>query len=172
VAHSLGGLVALRAFADPDLRAHYGRVLGQIEGLVLLAPCDVFVSQANPALASRAELSGVKIDIGHGLGMVREAVAEYLALSFYASHCLSREEVDHAVKVLTNPGTRNAFQAMLREALPYDQKTRQFDFPLMALQETWYTNVYSDNYFPGLATIINICKSHFSFLTQPQLKLS
>jgi hypothetical protein len=32
--------------------------------------------------------------------------------------------------------------------------------------------VYSDNYFPGLATIINICKSHFSFLTQPQLKLS
>jgi pimeloyl-ACP methyl ester carboxylesterase len=141
VAHSLGGLVALRAFADPDLRARYGHGLGQIEGLVLLAPCDVFVSQANPALASRAELSGFKIDIGHGLGIVQEAVAEYLALSFYASHCLSCEEVDHAVKVLTNPGTRNACQAMLREALPFDQKTRQFDFPLMALQETWYTNI-------------------------------
>jgi hypothetical protein len=32
--------------------------------------------------------------------------------------------------------------------------------------------VYSDNYFWGLATIINSRKSHLSFLTQPQLKLS
>ena len=31
--------------------------------------------------------------------------------------------------------------------------------------------VYSDNYFPGLVTIINIRKSHFSFLTQQQLTL-
>jgi pimeloyl-ACP methyl ester carboxylesterase len=141
VAHSLGGLVALRAFADPDLRARYGQVLGRVEGLVLLAPCDVFLSQANPALASRAELSGLKVSIGHSLGMVREAVAQYLTGSFYASHCLSREEVDHAVEVLTNPGKRNAFKAMLREALPFDQKTRQPNFPRMMLQETWYTNV-------------------------------
>ena len=141
VAHSLGGLVALRAFADPDLRARYGQVLGQVEGLVLLAPCDVFLSQANPVLASRAELSGLKVNLGHSLGMVREAVAQYLAGSFYASHCLSREEVDHAVAVITNPGTRNAFKAMLREALPFDGKTRQPDFPQMMLQETWYTNV-------------------------------
>ena len=33
-------------------------------------------------------------------------------------------------------------------------------------------SVYSDNYFWGLATIINSRKSHLSFLTQPQLKLS
>jgi len=32
--------------------------------------------------------------------------------------------------------------------------------------------LYSDNYFPGLATIMNLRKSHFPFLTQPQLKLS
>jgi hypothetical protein len=32
--------------------------------------------------------------------------------------------------------------------------------------------LYSDNYFWGLATIINSRKSHLSFLTQPQLKLS
>jgi pimeloyl-ACP methyl ester carboxylesterase len=141
VAHSLGGLVALRAFADPDLSARYGQVLGQVEGLVLLAPCDVFLSQANPALASRADLSGLKVNIGHGLGMVREAVAEYLAGSFYASPCLSREEVNHAVDVITNPSTRNAFKAMLREALPFDEKTRQPNFSQMMLQEAWYTNV-------------------------------
>ena len=141
VAHSLGGLVALRAFADPDLRARYGQVLGQVEGLVLLAPCDVFLSQVNPALADRADLSGFKVNLGNALGMVREAVAQYLVGSFCASHCLSREEVDHAVEVLINPGTRNAFQAMLREALPFDRKTRLPDFRLMLLQESWYTNV-------------------------------
>jgi pimeloyl-ACP methyl ester carboxylesterase len=141
VAHSLGGLVALRAFADPDLRMRYGQVLGQVEGLVLLAPCDVFLSQVSPALASRAEITGLKVNIGHGLGMVREAVAQYLAGSFCASHCLSREEVDHAVKVITHPGTRHAFKAMLREALPIDQKTHEPDFIQMTLLESWYTNV-------------------------------
>lgn len=131
----------LRAFADPDLRARYGQVLRQVEGLVLLAPCDVFLSQVNPSLASDAELSGFKLSLGHGLGMLREAVAQYLAGSFYASHCLSREEVDHAVGVITSPGTRNAFQAMLRQALPFDLKTHQPCFPEMLAQEAWYTNV-------------------------------
>jgi hypothetical protein len=74
-------------------------------------------------LASRAELSGLKVNIGHGLGMVREVVAQYLAGSFYASHCLSREEVDHAVEVVTYSSTRNAFKALLSEALPFDQKS-------------------------------------------------
>src|ERR1035437_9421266 len=32
--------------------------------------------------------------------------------------------------------------------------------------------LYSDNYFWRLVTIINLRKSHLSFLTQPQLKLS
>ena len=34
------------------------------------------------------------------------------------------------------------------------------------------SQLYSDNYFWCLATIINSRKSHLSFLTQPQLKLS
>jgi pimeloyl-ACP methyl ester carboxylesterase len=141
VAHSLGGLVALHAFADPDLRARYGHVLNRTEGIVLIAPCDVFLSQVSPALASRAKLSGLTVHIGQGLGVVREAVTKYLVGSFCGSHCLSREEVDHAVKVIMNQGTRRAFRAMLREALPIDPKTGQPDFIQMALLETWYTNV-------------------------------
>jgi hypothetical protein len=43
--------------------------------------------------------------------------------------------------------------------------------PLIGDQR-YYGEVYSDNYFWGLATIINSRKSHLSFLTQPQLKLS
>jgi pimeloyl-ACP methyl ester carboxylesterase len=141
LAHSLGGLVALRAFSEPDLRARYGEVLSQIQGLVLLAPCSVFVSQVNPVLASRAELSGLAVDVGRGLGVVREKVARFLAGSFYCSHCLSREEVDRAVQVLQNSSTRRAFQAMLREVLPFDRKTQQPLLEEMTRLEAWYKNV-------------------------------
>jgi pimeloyl-ACP methyl ester carboxylesterase len=141
VAHSLGGLVTLRAFADPDLRARYSQVLAQIEGLVLIAPCDVFLSQVSPSLASHARLRGLKVNVGNALGMVREAVAKYLVGSFCAPHCLSREEVDHTARVLLNPGTRHAFRAMLREALPIKPKTGEPDFIQMARLEAWYRNV-------------------------------
>jgi pimeloyl-ACP methyl ester carboxylesterase len=141
VGHSLGGLVALRAFADPDLRARYAEVLNRVEGLVLLAPCNVFLNQANPDLASRAELSGLKVALGNGLGVIREAVAQHLAASYYHSHCLPREEVDHTVQVISDNATRNAFKAMLRQALPFDEKTRQPDFSQMLRLESWYTNV-------------------------------
>lgn len=141
LAHSLGGLVTLRAFGDPELRERYGPVVGRIEGLVLMAPGDVFMSQVSPVLASRADLSGLTVLVGNGLGVVPEAVAQYLAGSYYASHCLPREEVDHAVQVIRNAGTREAFKAMLREALAFDRKTRQPNFCEMMAQERWYANI-------------------------------
>jgi pimeloyl-ACP methyl ester carboxylesterase len=141
LAHSLGGLVTLRAFGDPQLRAPYGHVLGRIEGLVLVAPEDFFMSQVSPVLASRADLSGLAVLVGNGLGVVPEAVAQYLAGSFYASHCMPREEVDHAVQVIRNAGTREVFKAMLRGALAFDRKTRQPNFFEMMAQEKWYANI-------------------------------
>jgi pimeloyl-ACP methyl ester carboxylesterase len=141
VAHSLGGTVVLRAFADPGLRARYRDVLSQIQGLVLLAPCHVVMGQVNPSLVDRAELSGIAVDIGSCLGVVREKVTQYLAGSFYCSICLSREEVDNAVQVLTRPGTRHAFQAMLREVLPFDRRTKKPLFGPMIRLEACYKNV-------------------------------
>jgi len=139
--HSMGGLVLLRAFSDPALRAGYSDVISRVEGLILISPANVLMSQANPSLTSRAELQGWKVGIGNGLGMVREAVAQYLAGSFYASHCLAREEVDHAVAILSHAGTREAFKAMLHEALPFDAKTRQPDFAAMTELERGYSHV-------------------------------
>ncbi len=141
LAHSLGGLVTLRAFGDPEFRAPYGHVLGRIQGLVLIAPGDVFMSQVSPVLASRADLSGLAVLVGDGLGVVREAVAQYLAGSFYASHCMPREEVDHGVQVIRNSGTREAFKGMLRDAIAFDRKTGKPNFFEMMAQERWYANV-------------------------------
>jgi hypothetical protein len=101
----------------------------------------VFVSQINSTFITRSELSGLLVLIGQGLGVVREKVAQYLVNSFQCSHCLSREEVDHAVQVLAKRSTRLAFQAMLREALPFDLKTHQPRIKEMERLESWYANV-------------------------------
>lgn len=141
VAHSLGGLVALRAFSDPDLRRRYAEVLDRIDGLILISPCDVFLTSVNPGIIECSELSGLVVGVGKGLGMVREKVARYMAGSFYASHCLAREDVDHAAEVVANTSTRKAFQAMLHQALPFDLKTYQPQFELMKRLESSYTNI-------------------------------
>ncbi len=141
VAHSMGGLVALRALSDPDLRLRYGAVLDRIDGAILISPCDLFLSQVKPALIARSELSGLTVGLGQGVGVVREKVAQYLAGGFYASHCLSREEVDHAAQVVVNRRTRRAFQAMLQQALPFDLKSYAPRFEHMCRMEAWYTNV-------------------------------
>ena len=75
--------------------------------------------------------------------------------------------------------------------MPFHRKERRIliaDIAHLKPGETWHpipdlclltqdelddwARLYSDNYFWGLATIINSRKSHLSFLTQPQLKLS
>jgi pimeloyl-ACP methyl ester carboxylesterase len=141
VAHSLGGLVAIRAFADPALRARHGQTLARFEGMVALAPADVLMPEANQHFKDMSVLSGTKVSAASGLGLLRELVAQYLAKGFYCSRCLPREDVDNAVHVLTDKGHREAFQAMLRDALPFNLKTGQPDFREMQRLESWYQNV-------------------------------
>ena len=141
VAHSLGGLVAIRAFADPELRKRHAQTLARFEGLVALAPADVRMAEANQHFKDMSVLSGTKVSAASGLGVLRELVAEYLAKGFYTSRCLPREDVDGAVHVIMDKGHRQAFQAMLREALPFNLKTGQPDFREMQRLESWYRNV-------------------------------
>ena len=141
VGHSLGGLVAIRAFADPDLRLRHRQTLARFEGLVALAPADVLMPEPNQHLKAMSVLSGTKVKAASGLGLLREKVAEYMAEGFYASRCLSREEVDNAVHVIADNGHRLAFQAMLRDALPFDPKTGRPDLGRMQALESWYGNV-------------------------------
>jgi pimeloyl-ACP methyl ester carboxylesterase len=141
VGHSMGGLVAVRAFADPDLRARHADTLRQIEGLVLISPSDVMLTQVGASIKERVELSGFKANLGDGLGILREKAAQFLAESFYSSVCLSREDVDQVAHIITDHAHRRAWQAMLLEALPFDEKTMQPILDEMQRMETWYKNV-------------------------------
>ena len=69
-AHSLGGMVALRMMGDPELRQRHAAVLQQIEGMVLLAPCDVAVHQEIPTFRDIVNLRGSTVAIGRTLGIV------------------------------------------------------------------------------------------------------
>src|SRR5204862_4745158 len=59
VAHSLGGMVALRAFADPELSRRHQSVLKQIDGMVLISPSDVIINQEIPTFTQVLALNGV-----------------------------------------------------------------------------------------------------------------
>lgn len=120
VAHSLGGAVTLRMFAEPQVRRSSQDVLGRIEGIVLLAPFDVLVHRRDPFFENLATVSGTQIAIGDALGIVRErAAAAMLEAVCDPSTRALREEVDRRIAVLTNPSTRNAMQAMLRRAVAW-----------------------------------------------------
>ena len=76
VAHSLGGMTALRMMGDPDLRQRYASVLRQIDGMVLLAPCDAALHQEIPKFTKIIKLRDYEAAIGHAFGVIDGAVAE------------------------------------------------------------------------------------------------
>jgi len=141
VGHSLGGMVCLRAFADPDLRARRADVLRRINGLVLIAPCDVVIHQAPPAFVQVIALNGATVSVGAALGVVNELMAKASLLGTSDPCCLPREDVDKPVWMLRDPAQRHALQAMLRAAAPFREKDRLPLWGEMKRLEAWYQNV-------------------------------
>jgi pimeloyl-ACP methyl ester carboxylesterase len=141
VGHSMGGAVALRAAADPELRVRHAEVLGRLEGLVLIAPCDVVMNKANENFLRLASMKAGLVNTAKALGVLREEIAKYLITTSCNVRCLPREEVDLAVHVFGESAHRRAFQAMLREALPFHPADHAPDWPKMKILEGWYQNV-------------------------------
>ncbi|MHC5022163.1 MAG: alpha/beta fold hydrolase [Planctomycetota bacterium] len=75
VAHSLGGLVALRLLGSPELRERFGPVLDAIDGAVLIAPTDIAIEKKIPAFERIAKLSEFEAAIAATFGLFRETVA-------------------------------------------------------------------------------------------------
>ena len=98
VAHSLGGMTALRMMGDPDLRQRYASVLKQIDGMVLFAPCDAALHQDIPKFTKIVKLRGYEAAIGHTLGIIEAAVAQSEETSFCATNRATRSGKDAALR--------------------------------------------------------------------------
>lgn len=118
-AHSLGGAIVMRMFADEGLRTGYADVLDRIDSLVLISPLDVAVHRPDPMIQEIATASGVSIRFGSALGVLRERVAAATLDSVVSRDRALREEADKRIEVLTDPARRRPMQAMLRTAVSW-----------------------------------------------------
>ena len=118
IAHSLGGAIAIRMFACPELRREFQDVIDRIDAMVLLAPLDVAIEKEHPTLTQLLGLRGVHIWSARGLGKLRKGVAKSLIDSRGEGEVIFQREADHKTGVLTDAPSRRAMQAMLYHAVP------------------------------------------------------
>jgi pimeloyl-ACP methyl ester carboxylesterase len=141
VAHSLGGMIALRMTGDLELRRRHARLLRQVDGLVLFAPGDVNVNQASQVFTTIAQLGSGKVVIGDLLGIVREATAKSTLNGFASPRLATTETADQLHHILTHANERRAAQAMIKQAVPWKFKENRPDWhPIHELEKN-YSNV-------------------------------
>jgi pimeloyl-ACP methyl ester carboxylesterase len=119
VGHSLGGAVALRALADPDLRARHGAVLGRVRGALLFNPADLLLDPPPRKLQDIASVSDFEVGVGERLGLlmkeVRTSVRGNVAHPWRDA---LRSEALRIEALLGRPATRHAMQATLLRFQP------------------------------------------------------
>lgn len=141
IAHSLGGMIALRMMDDPELRQRYDSILQRIDGSVLLAPADVSVNQEIPCFIPILNLNGLKAGIGGALGILQEVAAKSAMNGFVSSNLATRESADQICYALTHVEERLAAQAMLRQAVPWLVKENQPGWEGIGQLEAQYRNI-------------------------------
>lgn len=119
VGHSLGTLVILRMFGDPDLRREFPEEIAKIERVALLSPIDFAIACKQATFETVANLSAIEVKLGRHLGILRALLAQSYCEGAGDLTCMPREAVDSAVRVLSDLGTLRPGQQMLREAVPF-----------------------------------------------------
>jgi pimeloyl-ACP methyl ester carboxylesterase len=141
VGHSLGGMIVLRMFSDEALRQRHATALAHVEGLVLLAPSDVLVTQATPDWLAFLALNSFKVQVGDALGLLHPAMVKSVRVSFCNSNAVTREIVLQGENLLKNRPQRRANQAMMRSAVPWREFGKAPDFDASDVLEAGYQKV-------------------------------
>lgn len=139
VAHSFGGLLAIRMFTDEHVRSAYAHLLDRVDRLVLISPVDVAVEKPHPFFSQLAYVSVWEVETASITGRLREAVSRGTLRSVDDRRAALREEADTRLLVLTDRPRRFALQAMLRQAIPF--KGDRPDWPVVEAIEARYGRV-------------------------------
>lgn len=141
IGHSLGGMVTLRMFMNDELRARYEAVLGKVQGLALLAPCDVSVSRATETWTSFMGINTFKADVGSALWVLQYKIVRSLQGSFGKPQLVSRELADSGIHIVSSTDHREAMKAIMSAAVPWRVFGKKLDRERVRQLETGYAQV-------------------------------
>ena len=141
VAHSLGGMIALRLLGAPELRERFADLRRQVNGLVVFAPCDVAVNCLPPGFLPLLKLTPVKVGIGRALGVVDDQIRGLTRQRFFLPECATHEQAEHFCEAIAVPAHLRSAQAMVRQAVPWRLKENRPDWPAIERLATDYANV-------------------------------
>ncbi len=117
VAHSLGGMVALRMLSCPGIRQRHAGLLKQVDDAILFAPCDVAVGVQLGQLLKISGLSSTTVTFGDVLGLVKDKVAEASQGACYHPGYATQESAYLLFQAFTTPAILKASQAMIKQAV-------------------------------------------------------
>ena len=121
VGHSLGGTVALRMLAEPELVAKHGEVYERLDSAVLLAPVDVTgIGKMDPTFQTIATLSDFETFLGRAFGILASQTSAAVYFGTSDPETMPREEWLRLYESISNGDTRTAAQWMLRNTLAWD----------------------------------------------------
>ncbi len=142
VGHSYGGMLAIRMFADPEIRSGHAGVLDLVDRLVLLSPADVSVHRPDSLFLELAQASNLRLNLGITLGLIEGRVTDGTIESTPASVVPLREEAEKRLEILKSERRRRGMQALLRNAITWKQgPTLRPDWDAMESLEEGYARV-------------------------------
>jgi pimeloyl-ACP methyl ester carboxylesterase len=141
VGHSLGGAVILRMLGDPELQSDFADVVERVDRVVLLSPLDFAVEKVHPTFDDIAKLGRTKVGLARMLGLLGREVTHSSLDAFADSGLATREDARRLADILKRRESRRPAQAMLRQAVPFHEKTRRPDWERIDELEADYVNV-------------------------------
>jgi pimeloyl-ACP methyl ester carboxylesterase len=141
VGHSLGGAVILRMLGDEALVTEYADVVDRVDRAVLLAPMDFAIEKIHPKFLQVAKLGQFEVDLGAALGILRKKVARTTLESYYDPSVATREDAQRLLETLRHKKSRRPNKAGIKNAIPYNSKTKRPDWDAIERLVADYDNV-------------------------------
>ncbi len=139
VAHSLGGMIAIRMMGSAQLRSRHEQILGLVDRMVLISPADVELINPPALFVQIAELTEVEIMLGDLTGLLMNRVCQGTRDSVSDPEMALREEADTRYQMLTQLDTRLALQAVFTQTVP--MRDGRPDWPAIHRVVADYANV-------------------------------
>ena len=141
VGHSLGGAVVLRLLGSTELRAAYPRIFERIDSAMLIAPLEFAVPRSNETLTAMSRIGGLKLTLGRASGVFKEKIARELVDSAENPDWVFKFDVDRLLNAFDGKQARLSTQAIIRQAVPFDESNGRPDWDAIEPLVDDYANV-------------------------------